>query len=64
MSLYDYQRSSELELADEPFYALIQAAIRRADTDNLARLRDAFPETYNELLRRYHAPGGRLPGEE
>lgn len=64
MSRYDYERSSAMECADEPFYGMIMGAIRKADTDNLVRLRDAFPETYNELLRRYHAPGGRLPGEE
>ena len=64
MSLYDYRRSQALDAADEPFYGLIMAAMRRADTDNLALLRRAFPETHAELLARYNAPGGCLPGED
>jgi hypothetical protein len=64
MSLYDYRRSQALYVADEPFYGLIMAAMRRADTDNLELLRRAFPETHAELHARYHAPGGLLPGED
>ena len=62
MSHFDYDRS--IAMGDEPFYALIMAAMRRADTDNAALLKAAFPEVWDELYARYHAPGGRLLGEE
>lgn len=61
MSLHEYQRSKAI--ADEPFYALIMAAIRAADTFNAERLREAFPDTHEEMLLRYNAPQGLLPGE-
>jgi len=64
MSLYDYITSLELGKQDYPFYALIMAAMRRADTDNLAALMASFPEVWEELHKRYNAPGGLLPGEE
>ena len=63
MSLYDYRKSLELMRGDPPFYALIMAAMRGADTNNQRRLRDAFPQVWNELLARYHAIGGVLPDE-
>lgn len=63
MSYFDYLKGQELVGQDVPFYALIQAAMRRADTDNLARLEAAFPEVLAELRARYDAPGGLLPGE-
>lgn len=63
MSLYDYQVSKELGARDIPFYALIMAAMRKADTTNEILLRSAFPETWRELQQRYHAPGGILPDE-
>jgi len=45
------------------FYALIQAAMRQADTDNLEKLKEAFPYTWTELKARFDAPGGLLLGE-
>ena len=60
MSLYDYQKSTEIALADLPFYALIMAAMRQADTRNAMLLEHAFPETRKELQLRYDAPGGVL----
>lgn len=62
MSYYDYKKS--LELSGAPFYALIMAAMRQADTDNVRLLRMAWPAVWDELEQRYHAPGGLLPGEE
>jgi len=50
-----------VELRQCPFYALIMAAMRGADTDNLDKLRAAFPEVYRELRERYNAPGGQIP---
>jgi hypothetical protein len=63
VSHYDYDCSKQILLEDPPFYALIMAAMRKADTHNLARLRDVFPDTWDELHQRYNAPGGVLPTE-
>lgn len=63
MSQFDYFDSQLLEAGNHSFYALIMAAMRRADTDNLKKLKEAFPKTWEELNARYHAPGGRLPRE-
>ncbi len=63
MSLYDYRASQRPELSTAPFYALIMAAMRNADTPNTEKLQDAWPDVYRELYRRYHSPGGLLDGE-
>jgi hypothetical protein len=64
LSYHDYLKGRELLLDDPPFYALIQAAMRRADDHNLEKLKVAFPEIWEELEARYHAPGGMLPEDE
>lgn len=64
MSYYDYEQSKHLMMDDPPFASLIMAAMRKADTDNLEKLRRAWPETWAELQTRYNAPGGFLPGDE
>ena len=64
MSMYDYEVSQEIDRQDPPFYALIMAAMRKASTRNLEKLRDAWPEVWNELQARYHAPGGALTDDE
>lgn len=61
MSHYDYVASRQIGATDPPFYAIIMAAIRKADTFNSARLRSAFPEVWDEYEARYNAPGGILP---
>lgn len=61
MSLYDYEMSKRLAATGYPFYALIMAAMRQADTENLEALQFAFPAVWAELKKRYHAPGGRIP---
>jgi Zn ribbon nucleic-acid-binding protein len=61
MSLYDYRESLEISKKDPQFYALIMCAMRKADTDNMAKLRHMWPEIYAEFEQRYHAPGGILP---
>jgi hypothetical protein len=48
---------------DPPFSALIMAAMRRADTDNLHKLKLAFPEIWSELDERYWTPGGLIASE-
>ena len=62
MSLYDYLVSQQLAF-DAPFYGLIMAAMRRADTASLVLLRNSWPEVWAELDARYNAPGGALPGD-
>jgi hypothetical protein len=63
MSRYDYETSQQIVQPDFPFAGLIMAAMRQADTQNMAALRVAFPGVAAELEARYHAPGGVLPGE-
>jgi len=63
MSLHDYQESQEISARDPPFYALIMACFRQADTHNLEKLQRAFPGKWREFLARYSAPGGRLEDE-
>jgi hypothetical protein len=67
MTYHHYMAGREIERFRHehglPFYGMIQAAMRGADTDNLARLRAAFPEVYEDLKARYDAPGGVLPGD-
>jgi len=60
MSRYEYERSAVIANADEPFYGIIMAAMRRADDYNLRRLIEAWPDVHTELEARYNAPGGRL----
>ncbi len=63
MSYYDYKNSQEIAAKGYPFYALIMACMRQADTDNLELLRDAFPRIHTELTERYNAPGGLVKEE-
>lgn len=63
MSLYDYKRSQELSANDEPFYALLMAAMRKADTRNTEKFKAAWPEVWEELYARYHAPGGIIASD-
>ncbi len=68
MSYHEYQVSNEIARYHFPFYALIMAAMRQADTPNTAKLRAMWPEVWTEMDARYHAPGGWLasdrPSEE
>ena len=64
MSYYDYQASQKISMEDYPFYSLIMAAIRQADSENLEKLKGAFPSVYEEFLQRYNAPLGLLENEK
>lgn len=64
MSLYDYLRSRDVAVLDVPFYTLIMAALRQADTENAEKIRLAWPDVAQEFKARYNAPGGVLAGEE
>lgn len=63
MSYHDYKVGQFIESKQYPFYALIQAAMRQADTDNLIKLQVAWPEVWKELQARYSAPGGVVANE-
>jgi hypothetical protein len=63
MSLFDYIQAQEIESKDYPFYALLMSLIRRADTNNLAKLELMWPDIVDEFRQRYNAPGGRLVEE-
>jgi hypothetical protein len=62
--LHTYRAAVKLNQQDWPYYALLQAAMLRGDSDNAAKLRGAWPELWAELEARYNAPGGLLDGEE
>ncbi len=46
------------------FYALLAALIKAADTDNLERLRQVFPEQVQEVIERRNAPYAILPAQD
>jgi len=56
MSLHEYLVSQEISTRDYPFYALIMACFRKADSDNLGKLQRAFPFRFQEFIKRYNAP--------
>ena len=56
MSEYDYLVSMKIARKDYPFYALIMAAMRQADSINLERLKVAFPAIWADLVRLYSEP--------
>jgi len=60
MSWFDYKQSEILSAQGWGFYQLLFAAIREADSDNLSKIRQAWPEVYQEFIDRYNAPGGLL----
>ncbi len=60
MSLYDYKQSMAIACCNYPFYALIMTAMRQADSDNIELLKSIYPEIWDELYKRYHAPAGKL----
>ena len=64
MSYFDYKSSQSLAAQNPPFYALIMAAMRQADSHNAIIMRLAWPEVWDELQKRYNAPGGFLSVQE
>lgn len=64
MSLHGYHISKNLVAGDPPFYSLIMAAMRKADTENLRRLKEMWPAVWEELNARYNAPFGALPEDK
>ena len=64
MTYHDYITGKDLYVNGVSFAALIQAAMRTADYDNSTKLRLVFPEIYEDLYSRYHAPSGILSGDK
>lgn len=60
LNIIDYEISKRISAKDIPFAALIAAALRKADSDNFARLKQAFPELTSDFKLRFNAPGGIL----
>lgn len=63
LGLHAYMESQKIAAQDPPFCALIAAAARKADTENMAKLEAMWPQTVADLRKRYNAPGGRLENE-
>lgn len=61
MSRENYLKS--MEIAREPFEAIIMAFMRVADDHNLAYLKMNYEYIWDELKERYNAPGGYLRHE-
>ncbi len=64
MSLHEYRESLRISADDPGFYALIMAAVLKADDINYRKLLHAWPEVTEERRERYNAPGGLLEGEQ
>ena len=58
LNIIDYKIGEKL--SELPFAALISAAMRKADSNNLYLLEQCFPEILKDLKERYNAPGGQL----
>ena len=64
-SLHDYQMSVEIRVLDSvTFYGVFMALVYMADTDNIEKLKAAFPQAVKESIQRYNAPGGILNDKE
>jgi hypothetical protein len=64
MSLHEYLYSRTLDKYDPPFYALLFAMMRKADSENVRLIRRDWPEKYEEFKARYHSGGGIIPEDE
>lgn len=62
MYRHEYEESRNIG-SGYPFYAVLMAAMRRADDINGRKLREAFPDVWDELQDRYNAPGGILDSD-
>lgn len=58
LSWHSYLASKEVERRDFPFYAIIVAAMKKADDDNLRALKHVFPGLFEQALERYNQPMG------
>lgn len=51
---YAYEMSRKIDAQGYPFYALVMAAMRQADTLNSDKLKAAFPDTWAYLSHAYN----------
>lgn len=52
---YSYMLSQEISRVNDDWYALLCSLIRDADTDNLAKLEQAWPDCVGAFRELYHA---------
>ena len=60
---FDYRESQKISAEGYSFHALIIAAMRKADTSNMNKLKAIFPEVYDEFVARYNATAGVLDSD-
>lgn len=60
MTFHEYIVGKAIASECPPFYGLIQAAMRGADSNNLDVLKRAWPGVWKELEERYNSLGGKL----
>jgi len=58
LTLEEYRESQEVSAQGYSFYALLAALFRDADTDNLAKLKRAWPDIWDSFQRRFGASYG------
>jgi len=63
MSYHEYLVSRDISDSNPPFYALIMAALRQADTTNATLICACWPEVAAEFEARYNAPAGLIGNE-
>lgn len=59
-TIIDYLESQQISAKDPSFAALVFALIRKADTENMEKIRLTWPDLHDEMIERYHAPGGAI----
>lgn len=59
----EFKQGVQLLQNDTQFYALMFAAILKADSKNTLRLKNAYPELWQETWKRWDSPGGLLDHE-
>lgn len=60
----DYWKARRLVKEDFPFYAALAYLIQKADSDNLERIRRAWPGEVTRMQERHNAPGGAITEDE
>jgi hypothetical protein len=63
-TIIDYKESLNVSRNDPSFAALIWALCRKADSDNIEKLRRMWPELVAEFQTRYNALGGAINDAE
>jgi hypothetical protein len=64
MSLHEYLYSRTLDKYDPPFYALLFAMMRKADSDNVRIIKAMWSDKFEEFKLRYNSPYGVIPEDK